>query len=196
MDLSQISQRISNSITEELNYSEDQKEMVTYGLESAFLTLIGFISILAVAFLFDALFPATIAAISGGFLRKLSGGAHFDTPSKCLAFGAIVYSLIGLIANKIIFFNLYSHMIFILGLVLSLIIVSVYAPVDCEAKPIHSRSFRQKLKAASITFVLLSLMTIIISDNYLVNTSAVLGISYQTITLLPVFNNKKKEEIL
>ncbi len=193
MSLSEISERLSAIITKELDYSDDQKEIVAYGLESFFLALIGFLAILFVALLFNALFPAAIAAIFGGILRKLSGGAHFKTPLKCLTLGAVVYSLIGVLAQKFIYHDLYSFNILLLILVLAIIIVAIFAPVDCESKPIHSPVFRKKLKIASLSFVVLTLAMVFLSPNILINTSAVLGVGYQTITLLPMLNKKKKE---
>lgn len=193
MNLSEVSEYISNVLTEELDYSNDKKEIVAYGIESVILTIIGFLAILLLAFFFKAVIPTVIAALFGGFLRRVSGGAHFDTPLKCLTFGAIIYSLLGVIAKEIIIYDLYTTTAALLILVLSLIVIVLFAPVDCEAKPIHSLSFRRKLKIASVGFVVLTMGVALLNNNALVNTSAVLGIGYQTMTLLPVFNKKKKE---
>lgn len=193
MNISNVSERIADSISAELGYNEDKKEIIAYGIESVILAVIGFSAIVFLAFIFDALFPAVIATIFGGGLRKVSGGAHFNTPFKCLAFGAVIYTLIGVMANQLIKYDLYSTIVFFLILVTCLILVALLAPVDCEAKPIHSAKFRERLKLASIGFVIFSCIVILLSNNPLLNTSAVLGIGYQTITLLPVFNNKNKE---
>lgn len=188
IDLSKISQNLSDTITEELNYNEEKKEIVAYGIESLILSIIGLLAILLVALLFNALVPAALTAIFGGLLRKVSGGAHFNTPFKCLALGAVVYSALGVAAKQIVINDLYNGILFLIFLVISLVVIALLAPVDCEAKPIHSQSFRRKLKAFSIGFVLLSIIIVLLSNNPLVNTCAVLGIGYQTITLLPVFN--------
>jgi len=89
VNFSGISERLAHNISAELNYSEDKKEIVAYGIESTILTVIGFIAVLLVAYPLNALLPAATAAIFGGSLRKLSGGAHFNTPLKCLVFGTI-----------------------------------------------------------------------------------------------------------
>ncbi|MFA6809174.1 MAG: accessory gene regulator B family protein, partial [Eubacteriales bacterium] len=92
MNISQISEKMSNFITKDLDYSEEKKEVVTYAIETGFLSLLGFTVILIGGYFFDALIPAAIAAVFGGLLRRVSGGAHFNTPIKCLAFGAIIYT--------------------------------------------------------------------------------------------------------
>lgn len=193
MNLSEISERLSAIITDELDYSDEKKEIVAYGIESLFLALIGFLAVFLVAFLFKAIFPAAIAAVFGGFLRKLSGGAHFNTPIKCLTLGAVVYSLIGVLTKEIINYNLYNTNLLLLFLLLALILVVVFAPVDSVSKPIHSSSFRRKLKLASIAFVTFTFVLVLLSNNHLLNASAAMGVGYQTLTLLPVFNKKKKE---
>lgn len=193
MNISKVSERLADIISTELNYSEEKKEIIAYGVESIFLTVIGFIAVLLLALPFKAVFPAAMAAVSGGLLRKVSGGAHFNSPFKCLFFGAIIYSSLGVIANKILQYNLYNIGVFLVVLVISLVIVAILAPIDCEAKPIHCPSFRQKLKIASLCFVVLTCMVILVSNNTLLNISVVLGIVYQTMTLLPIFNKKKKE---
>lgn len=192
MSLSEISERLSTIITDELDYNDEKKEIVAYGIESLFLALIGFFAILLVAFLFKAIFPAAIAAMFGGFFRKLSGGAHFNTPIKCLTLGAVVYSLIGVLAKQIIYFNLYSTNILLFILFLAMIAVVILAPVDSESKPIHSLSFRRRLKFASIGFVAFTFIVVIFSHHNLLNISAVMGVGYQTLTLLPIFNKKKE----
>lgn len=188
IDLSEISQRLSNSLAEELNYDDEKKEIVAFGIESLALSIVGFLAILLVSLLFNALIPAALTAVFGGLLRKVSGGAHFNTPFKCLALGAIVYSVLGVTAKQIIIYDLYNGVIPLIILVISLAIVGVFAPVDCEAKPIHSKSFRRQLKVLSFGFVFLSLIIVLLSNNPFLNTCAVLGIGYQTLTLLPVFN--------
>ncbi len=193
MNISEVSERLAHSISTELDYSDDKKEIVAYGIESLMLTVIGFLAVLLLALPFYALVPAAIAAISGGALRKLSGGAHFNTPLKCLVFGAVVYTLLGVTANQIIKYDLYSTGLSFLVLISCLVIVAILAPVDCESKPIHSSRFRRKLRIVSIIYVVFICGVILFSNNILLNTGAVLGIVYQTITLLPVFNKKKKE---
>lgn len=192
MNLSEVSQRLTDLITKELEYGEEQKEIIAYGIETVFLSIAGFVTILLAAYIFNALVPAAIAAVFGGLLRKVSGGAHFNTPLKCLAFGVFIYSLIGVLAKKLLGYNLIDNEVLLFLLFVCLVLVAFLAPVDCEAKPIRSRSFRIKLKTASIIFVLMSFVIISFSRNNLLNISAVLGIVYQTMTLLPVFNKKRR----
>ncbi|OLN28678.1 accessory gene regulator ArgB-like protein [Desulfosporosinus metallidurans] len=183
-----ISNKLTEVITDELDYSEDKKEIIAYAIETVILFLLGSLLIIVLGYMFNALMPAVFATVFGVSLRKVSGGAHFNTPLKCLAFGSIIYSIIGVLAKKLVDFDFANQYIMIFILVVSFLLVAFLAPVDSEAKPIHSSSLILKLKISSIAFVIVSFFVISFVDNKLLNVSAVLGVSYQSITLLPIFN--------
>lgn len=190
MNLSKVSGRLTNIITNELDYSEEKKEIITYAIEIAFLTLLGTFLIIIFGYLTNSLMPVISVAAFGGLLRSMSGGAHFNNPIKCLFFGAIMYSAIGVLTKELVAYNLIDKYVLIFIILISFLLVSFLAPVDCEAKPIHSRSLRFKLKISSMFFVMVLFLISYFSDNELFNVSAVIGVFYQSITLLPIFNKK------
>jgi accessory gene regulator B len=191
MLFSQISHKSAVYISREINLDEDREEIIAYAIETMLLSIVGFILIILVGFLFGAAFPAAMAAISGGLLRRLSGGAHFNTPYKCLAFGALVYGLLGLAVKAIVATIGFSLSLNIPLLIGALLLVGILAPVDSEAKPIHSSDLRKKLKVSSIIFVLVIFLLAFFLENSLIVQALVLGVVYQAITLLPMFNQKK-----
>lgn len=191
MSLAEISQQLTNALTGQLNYDDEKKEIIAYAIETALLAISGAALIVVLGYVLNALVPALIAAAFGGSLRRVSGGAHFNTPLKCLISGALTYSLIGFLAIRLVNYTLINQSIILILLIFSLLVVIILAPVESEAKPIHSQSLRRKLKAASIVFVLLVSLITYTSTNSLVNISAVLGVLIQSITLLPMFNKKE-----
>ncbi|WP_206811064.1 accessory gene regulator ArgB-like protein [Paradesulfitobacterium ferrireducens] len=193
MNLAEMSQQLTIALTNQLNYDEEKREIIAYAIETALLAISGAFLILVFGLLLNALVPALIAAAFGGSLRRVSGGAHFNTPLKCLFSGALMYSVIGFLAVKLMNLNLMNQSFLLILLISSLLAVSILSPVQSEAKPIHSKSLRHKLKIASIVFVLLTALITYISTNSLVNISAVLGVFSQSITLLPMFNKKGGE---
>ncbi|MBC2726523.1 MAG: accessory gene regulator B family protein [Desulfosporosinus sp.] len=193
MNFTVISEKITNGITSELSYSEEKKELISYAIETALLSICGSLLIICLGFLSNALIPVVIAAICGSLLRRLSGGAHFNTPFKCLIYGAVIYTLIGVAAKELVNYSLTNQYVLIVLLLISFFLVAFLAPVDCVAKPINSRSLRFKLKISSTAFVLISCIVLILNNNSLVNVSMVLGISYQSLTLLPIFNRRGGE---
>lgn len=187
---SSISKSLANFITKDLNYDEEKNEIIIYSIEMFLLGFIGFLAILLLGFIFNALLPAAIAAITGGILRRVSGGAHFDTPLKCLSFGAVTYGLIGVLAKNLWTIG-FVNWVNILLVLISLIIVTLLAPVDSEGKPIHSQDLKSKLRVSSVMIVMLILVLTIVSNNLLINISATLGVFYQSLTLLPIFNKRR-----
>jgi len=189
--LSKISQSLSDIITKELDFDEEKKEVITYSIEYLFLQLFGFITIIIVAFFFGVIKTALIASVFGAVLRKFSGGAHFSSSIMCLSFGAFVYTAIGKIAVTINNFPNFNFNYIFIFLILSLVIVYRLAPVDSPAKPIHSQDFKNRLKLASLIFVILTIILIFLINSETFQISAALGVIYQTATLLPVFNKKE-----
>jgi len=188
-----ISNKLTEVITNELNYSEDKKEIIVYAIETVLLFVLGLLSIFLLGFTLNALLPAFVAAIFGGLLRRVSGGAHFNTPLKCLTISSITYALIGVLTKKIVNYGLSNHFILIIFLLISFLLVAFFAPVDSESKPIRSSSLKVKLKISSMVFVIVSFLLVSFINNKLVSVSAVLGVFYQSITLLPIFNRRGGE---
>ncbi|KJR48996.1 hypothetical protein UF75_0510 [Desulfosporosinus sp. I2] len=188
-----ISNKLTEVITNELNYSEDKKEIIAYAIETVLLFILGSFFLILLGYYFNALMPIVIAAIFGGLLRRVSGGAHFNTPFKCLSFGSVVYCSIGIFAKKLVDYDLFNKNVLFFVLFISLLLVVFLAPVDSEAKPIHSSSLKFKLKILSLVFVIFSFVLISIVDNKFISVSVVLGVVYQSLTLLPIFNRRGGE---
>lgn len=188
--LPEFSSNLTNLITKELDYSEDKKEIVAYAIETALLSILGTLLLIIFGFAINALKAALLTAIFGVLLRRVSGGAHLNTPAKCLVIGALSYSSIGFLIKKVIEYNLINDKILIHFWFTSLILIFFLAPVESENKPIQSEELRTKLKFISVVFVLLSFLVSLISENSLLNVSMCFGIFYQSLTLLPVFNRR------
>lgn len=185
-----ISNKLTKVLTNELDYTEEKEEIITYAIETAILFILGSLLIMLFGYVFNSFAPVVIAAIFGGLLRRVSGGAHFNTPLKCLTFGTAIYTFIGVLAKKLVNYDFTNRYILILILVVSFLLVYLLAPVDSEAKPINSSSLKLKLKIWSTILVVVTLLVISFGGNKLFNISAVLGVFYQSITLLPILNRK------
>lgn len=192
MKYSKFSQNVASYLASELGLEEEKQQIIGYAVEILILDILGFILILAVGACLKSAFYAGIAGISGGLLRRLSGGAHLDNPIKCLVFGAIMYGILGFTSRIIIEVSGASLSFFLnLGLLLSFMIVYLYAPVDSAAKPIRSIVLRKKLKYGSVAFLLAAFALFTISGVTSLSVSFLFGIFYQVLTLLPFFNKRR-----
>lgn len=187
-----ISNKLTEVITSELHYDEDRKEVISYAIETTLLFCLGLFSLVIIGYSLNALMPTVIAAFFGSSLRRVSGGAHFDTPFKCLVFGTVVYCSIGVLGKKVVEYDLTNKYILFFILLVSFLLVAFLAPVDSESKPINSRSFKYKLKVFSLSFLIFTILVVAYMDNTLINVGAVLGVAYQSITLLPIFNMRRR----
>lgn len=189
--ITHFSQQISNLLCNNLDLNEEKREELAYGFELIFLYIIGTFSILIVSFFLNALIPTVLVLFFGSVLRKLSGGSHASSALKCLIIGTFIYGSLGVLSKYLVQNNLFNPILNAVVLLVCIIIVTILAPVDCPAKPIHSQSFKTKLKLASVAFIAITLVIIFFSKNILLGTSAALGIAFQTVTLLPLFNSRK-----
>jgi accessory gene regulator B len=193
MAYSAFSTKISDYLGKELQYSEDNKEILAYAIESIINSVLGFILIMALGFLLRVPLETFWAAMAGGLLRKLSGGFHCSTPARCIISGAISYSLIGWIANYSFCLlgisAYYSIVLWALGII-CLVLVGCYAPVDSKAKPIVSRQFRQKLRIFSVLCVLLFGIFAYFNTESSTASAVVGGLLLQSVSLLPFLNRE------
>lgn len=191
MSYSKFSNTVAGIVSKELSYDREKEQIIAYAVENLLLTVLGFIMILFVGYLFGAMLPAAVAAVSGGILRRLSGGAHAATPVKCLVFGSLGYGLIGFLAQESERFLLTtnSYLLPAVSLVVCFFSIIVFAPVDCPAKPL-STGLKKKLKRYSVIYLIVGTLIIFLITNWLFRMSIILGLLYQSITLFPIFNRR------
>lgn len=194
-----VSTMVSNYLSKELSMSEEQKGIISYSIETLLLVIIGFILVLTVGWLIGVPKATFFALISGDFLRKFSGGAHFSSPFPCLTTSAVIYPLISWIGIQAMYLwidnPIYNIVLFVISIICIFIVWS-YSPVDSIAKPIVSVGFRRKLRCLSVIVVIsLSMIALYFNNDY-IGVSIIAGLTIQSVTLLPVFNkknNNKKE---
>ena len=183
-----ISEKTSEYLAKEFDYSEEKKEILAYAVENILLTVVGFVMVIAVGFAVRAPVETLSAAIAGGILRKFSGGAHAATRTSCLVIGAVLYPGVGwLIKTLSPFWGYQGISIIIFGLV-ALLLVLIYAPVDSPAKPIVSQEFRRKLRKGAIISVVLFMGLAIINTSKVWALPLAGGLFVQSLSLLPFLN--------
>lgn len=189
-----IEKKLINSLNKELNLSNDEVEVITFGYRLFIYSIVGYFFIALVAYLLGTLEATLTAAITASIFRIFSGGAHASTQKRCVAVGAVIFNILGLVANT------YYNSLSIAGLKqLSLIVVIValvsfilYAPADTPGKPITSKVQEKKLKGVSIALLVVWIILfnfvikgeINIYRQYLLATS--LGLAWQSVSLWPL----------
>jgi accessory gene regulator B len=177
-------------LAKELSLTQDQREVVSYGLQVLIYSSIGFASILTAGWLLGCFWTTFTAMVATACLRVVSGGAHSKTPLTCGILGVIIGPSLG----KIAVFGgevLASDTLLILltvGFLVSIHLIWRLAPVDSPAKPISSEDKRARMRLISvavlcfITAVQIVILYMVLKSHQLV-LAASLGVWWQVFML-------------
>jgi len=183
-----ISTKTSEYLAKELNYSEEKKEILAYAVENVILTVIGFVMVMTVGFILGAPVETLFTALSGGILRKFSGGAHAGTRKACLAIGAVIYPGAGWVFKTFSASWGYPLAVTAFFGFIALLLVYRYAPVDSPAKPIISMDFRRKLRKGAIVTIVVFFGLAVLNTSKAWALPLAGGLFIQSLSLLPILN--------
>ncbi|OAT87052.1 accessory gene regulator ArgB-like protein [Desulfotomaculum copahuensis] len=147
--------RFTGRLGEKLSRSADEMEIASYGLQMLALTAADLIAVLLVGWLLGCLTETLAVLLVAGLLRSFSGGAHSNSPLRCLIFGALAVPALGKIAatGAPLLPSAVLMAVITVGLLVSLPVVWRLAPVDSPAKPITSPHHRRNLHHLSVAGV-------------------------------------------
>lgn len=148
------------------DYSEEQLEIIEYGLTGLYLTISKTIVIFAIALVLGILKEVIIFTIIYNIIRATSFGLHATKSWICLVSSSIIFLTVPFIAANIVL-PVWSRIL--IGLICALFIFK-NSPADTEKRPIVNPKRRRIYKLLStfiaVTFVILS---IIWFDSFLQN---------------------------
>jgi len=186
-----IEKKLIDSLNKELALSNDEVEVITFGYRLVIYSVLGYLVIALLAYLLGILGPTLTAAITASIFRVFSGGAHASTQKRCVTVGAIIFNILGFVANtfydnlSVAMLKQFSWIVAIIALISFI----VYAPADTPGKPITSKVQKGRLKGISIGLlaVWIILFNFVIKGEiniyrqYLLATS--LGLAWQSVSL-------------
>ena len=148
-----LTEKIAVRIAQPLQFDEDQTAVIAYGMFCFLQILASILLVILFGFFFHVLGEALIISLTMAILRKYSGGAHADTPGKCLVIGTVIA-----VVPAVLIVHIPVNRI---GIILTAIPVFVWAfyaaftkaPVDSAKKPITNKNKRKRLRSASVITV-------------------------------------------
>lgn len=175
-----LAEYLTNSFAREGIISEEDKEIVQFGLESLLGNLLGIVLILAIGICFGHIRDAILLWIFWFFLRKNAGGFHAETKARCLLISTIV-----LISSFVIFIILkHTIMFYVICALFFGGIIYFTAPVDNLSKrldliehKIYQRTSRIILGVEEVMFLIALYFKIDIIMNSVVMALSIVGIS-------------------
>ncbi|GAB6169474.1 accessory gene regulator B family protein [Clostridium carnis] len=196
-----ISLKIANKLATELNLDNEKRDVINYGIFTAFQIFLSIFLAAIVGMIFNVLVETLIVSFTIAILRKYSGGAHASTSNRCIIVGTVISVGIPIIIKKVSSLNILIIVVSII-FIFSYYIIFKLAPVDSKAKPIKKEEKRIRLKRNSI--VILSIYLLIVTINILLyillrNNKFIVyslcicgGVFWQVLTLTKFIHNLMK----
>ncbi len=189
--------RLANKISRELNYDDEKKEVVTYGLIALLQLVFTVFFVIVIGLFFGTPVEALIICFSVSCLRKYSGGAHVGTMGLCTFIG-VAYSIGFSLISRYLLLPVLSapSLCFISVAVYMISFWAIYklAPVDSPHKPIKTERKKKRMrKGAFLTlsfYMLVSIILLLLGKHELIFNSFALsllfGILWQIFTLTKI----------
>ena len=169
-------------ITKYQNYTEEQIEEIRYGLEGLYLTFTKLIIILAISIFLNITKELIILLILFNVLRFTGFGFHARTSLECLVCSTLLFIGLPLL---MLFLKLNQVYLIVIGLV-SLVILSIYAPADTVKRPLPNKRKRKIRKISTIIIAIIYIVLSIIIDDYNISCLLIVSIILESIMVSPV----------
>ncbi len=165
-----LAHSIAQKIATHMDFDEDKKAVIAYGLTAILQIIFIFIIISIIGIVFDFWFESIIIFLGVGLIRKSTGGAHSQTMYGCIVISILSVSLLSALARYIVNFPWFMLHNFIISLITYITCGSIFylrVPVDNPKKPIETPKKIKRLRKQSFIiltiFFLLSVVTILLT---------------------------------
>jgi accessory gene regulator B len=153
-----LAHKLAEKIALQLEYDEDKKAVIAYGLIAILQMITIFIIITAIGLIFDFWFESMIIFMGVGLIRKSTGGAHAKTMNGCIIISVLSVTMLSALSRYLFGLpvNIYINLaVTIFIFMISFIIFYLRVPVDSPNKPIVKPEKIKRLRKQS--FILLTL---------------------------------------
>jgi accessory gene regulator B len=179
-----------SQMNKELQTGENANvEVLHFGLRLIFHSAVNYALILVLAYILG-IFAETLAAVLvGSILKVFSGGAHLNSPVKCILFGTVIYLVIGKVAAGLGVSLGFSFPFWLISGVVVFTSVVTFAPAPAKNKPIRTLVQRRKLRNISRlvagTALGMTFFMILAGKHESLFYGVLLGLLWQSISLWP-----------
>lgn len=175
--IDKISKKIL-SILSTNNNSEEEKEILLFGITRIVEDIPKTIGIILIGILLDIIKEMAVVTIVIMLYKTFVGGVHAKTNLGCFMYSALFYLAIIYSAKYLAFTGMYKLLTYILIYIFAVYCILVYAPADVPEIPKVNVKLRKTLKIKSL--VMLNLI-------YIVSLLVIKNVNYQTIIIYSVF---------
>ena len=171
-----------NLIKKNKKYSDEEIEIIAYGLEGIYLTITKAVVIFGIALLLGIFKEVIYLLVSYNIIRSQAFGIHASKSIYCLISSLIMF-IGGAYLCKILIIPLW-FIIFIS--VICIFFLYLYAPADTEKRPIVNKVKRKRFKLISTFLGIIYLILIIYFKGLFISNYLFLGLVISVIMILPI----------
>lgn len=163
---------------------DERAEVIKYGLEIIIGEIPKMILLIAISLIFGIFKYTMIALIVVFPYRYFAGGIHLKTHLGCILGTSAFYFGNVYISKLLNNYNINTEpILLIIGIIFSIIMISLYAPADTENIPILRKKDRLKKKICSYISVVGIAVVSIIAKDKVVSNICVIGMIFQSLAI-------------
>ncbi|MBR3162174.1 MAG: accessory gene regulator B family protein [Bacilli bacterium] len=164
------------------NYTQDQLDIIAYGLEAIYLTITKMIVIFCISYFLGIIKEVITLLITYNIIRSQAFGIHASKSSYCLI-SSLIFFVGGTFICKYIVISRFVM------LIISLICdacLFIYAPADTYKRPLINTKKRKRFKILSCLMgIIYTVLIFVLHNNYVANYLLV-GMLIEVLMILPV----------
>lgn len=181
--IKRTSQLISEALGNELDYDQGKKNIVAFGLEVIIGAIIKIVIFFALAYLLGIL-PASLGVVLTYVgMRWVAGGVHLSTYFRCLVVSITLIFSVAYLSTVIS--NTLPATIIKVVILLSMLIIGLYAPVENSQNPLTGEKYKYKIYAIVLATVFSGLI-LVLNIPYEIRVSLSLGMLLAAVTITPL----------
>ena len=169
-------------ISNNCKYSQEQIEIITYGLESLYLTFTKLIIIFFTAYLLGIFKEMLLLLLTYNIIRSQAFGIHASKSIYCLISSLIMFIGGAIICKYFIFPN---WLILFISVICNLCLM-FYAPADTYKRPLVNVKKRKKFKLTSLFLGIFYTNLIIIFKKHFIVNYLLIGMFEACVMILPI----------
>ncbi len=169
-------------ITDNNDYTQDQIDIISYGLESIYLTFTKMIVIFAVSYALGIIKEVLLVLVAYNVIRSQAFGIHASKSSYCLISSLLLFIGGALICKYVTI----PKVILIGGALICNVCLFLYAPADTYKRPLINAKKRKRFKILSTSFGIIYTILIIMYSNYFIANYLFIGMVVAVLMILPI----------
>ena len=164
------------------DYTQDQIDIIVYGLESIYLTITKMIVIFGAAYILGILKEVLLLLITYNVIRSQAFGLHATKSIYCLISSLILFIGGALLCKYI---TIPKYIMVVISVICNLCLF-LYAPADTYKRPLINKKRRMRFKILSTFFGIVYTVLIIIYNGSYFASYLLLGMIFAVVMILPV----------